>query len=46
VKNRIQVYFEQTAPLIEYYRRKGLLAEIDGAKPIDEVTAELLASVR
>jgi len=46
VKNRIRVYFEQTAPLIEYYRGKGLLAEIDGAKPIDEVTGELLASVR
>lgn len=46
VKNRIQVYFEQTAPLIEYYRSKGLLAEIDGAKPIDEVAAELLSSVR
>jgi adenylate kinase len=45
VKNRIRVYFEQTTPLIEYYRRKGLLAEIDGEKPIDEVTGELLASV-
>ena len=46
VKNRIRVYFEQTAPLIEYYRRKGVLAEIDGGKPIDEVTAKLLESVR
>ncbi|MFN2300189.1 MAG: adenylate kinase family protein, partial [Anaerolineales bacterium] len=46
VKNRIRVYFTQTAPLIEYYRSKGLLSEIDGAKPIEEVTAELLASVR
>jgi adenylate kinase len=46
VKNRIRVYFEQTTPLIEYYRRKGVLAEIDGAKPIDDVTRELLASVR
>ena len=46
VKNRIRVYFEQTTPLIEYYRRKGVLAEIDGAKPIDDVTKELLAAVR
>jgi adenylate kinase len=46
VKNRIRVYFEQTTPLIEYYRRKGVLAEIDGAKPIEQVTADLLASVR
>lgn len=46
VKNRIRVYFEQTTPLIEYYRRKGVLAEIDGEKPIAEVTEELLASVK
>ncbi len=46
VQNRIRVYFEQTTPLIEYYRRKGVLAEIDGAKPIDDVTRDLLASVR
>jgi adenylate kinase len=46
VKNRIRVYFEQTAPLIDYYRRRGVLAEIDGQKPIDEVTADLLASVK
>jgi adenylate kinase len=46
VQNRIRVYFEQTTPLIEYYRRKGVLAVIDGAKPIDDVTRDLLASVR
>ena len=45
VKNRIRVYFEQTAPLIEYYRRKNVLAEIDGARPIEDVTRDLLASV-
>jgi adenylate kinase len=45
VANRIRVYFEQTAPLIEYYRRKNVLAEIDGARPIEDVTRDLLASV-
>jgi adenylate kinase len=40
------VYFEQTTPLIEYYRRQGVLAEIDGEKPIAEVTAALLAAVK
>jgi adenylate kinase len=43
VKRRIQVYFAQTAPLIDYYRGRGLLSEIDGARPIEEVTADLLA---
>jgi adenylate kinase len=46
VKNRIRVYFEQTAPLIEYYRQKKVLVEVDGGQPIESVTGELLASVR
>lgn len=46
VKTRIRVYFEQTAPLIEYYRRRGILAEINGQKTIAEVSGDLLASVR
>jgi adenylate kinase len=43
VIRRIQVYFAQTAPLIAYYRERGLLSEIDGSRPIEQVTAELLA---
>ena len=43
VTRRIQVYFKQTAPLIAYYRECGLLSEIDGARPIEKVTADLLA---
>ncbi len=31
VSRRIRVYFEQTMPLIDYYRRKGLLVEVDGS---------------
>lgn len=42
VINRIQVYFNQTMPLIEYYSAAGLLLEVDGAKPIDEVTTAIL----
>ena len=46
VTRRIQVYFAQTAPLIAYYRGRGLLSEIDGARPIEKVTADLLAVLR
>lgn len=46
VKRRIQVYFEQTAPLLAYYRQKGLLSEINGAQPIDQVSRDLLAVLR
>jgi adenylate kinase len=45
VRRRIAVYNEQTAPLIDYYREKGLLAEIDGTQPIEDVFAAIMASV-
>ena len=41
VRNRIRVYLEQTAPLIDYYRKRGLLVEIDGNQPIEKVTEDL-----
>lgn len=46
VKNRIRVYFEQTAPLISYYQKKKVLVEVDGTKPIGEVTQDLMVSIR
>jgi adenylate kinase len=45
-KHRIKVYFEQTAPLIDYYREKGLLVEVDGRPGIDEIQAALLDVIR
>ena len=45
VQNRISVYLEQTAPLIEYYRSRGLLHEVDGTLEIDEVTKQVLAAL-
>jgi len=45
-QRRIRVYLEQTAPLIDYYRRKGLLVEVDGQGEIDQVQARLLAIIQ
>jgi adenylate kinase len=45
-KHRIEVYFEQTAPLIEWYGKDEVLVEINGEQPIEEVGEELLAAVR
>ncbi len=45
-RHRIEVYFEQTAPLINYYREKGLLVEVDGRPGIDEIQAELLNVIK
>lgn len=46
VRNRIRVFTKQTAPLIEYYRKKGLLFEIDGTQPIDVVSENILANLK
>ena len=45
VKRRIDVYFEQTSPLISYYRDHDKLVEIDGMQSIDEVTQDLMAAL-
>jgi len=41
VAQRIKVYEDQTAPLINFYQEKGKLARVDGRKAIEEVTEEL-----
>lgn len=46
VVRRIQVYLEQTAPLITYYRGSGNLIEIDGTQNIREVTKSLLSALK
>ena len=45
VRQRLEVYWRQTAPLIDYYRDAGKLLEVDGNKPVDEVSKELLAAL-
>jgi adenylate kinase len=45
VIRRIRVYLEQTSPLIEYYRGAKILIEVDGTKPIEQVSASLLAAL-
>jgi adenylate kinase len=46
VTRRIQVYLEQTAPLIAYYRQAGKLVEIDGTQPIERVTDALVKALK
>tara|TARA_R110002020_G_scaffold88345_10_gene217082 strand:- start:2033 stop:2614 length:582 start_codon:yes stop_codon:yes gene_type:complete len=41
LKKRLDVYRAQTAPLTEFYRRKGLLKQVNGMAPIEEVSAEI-----
>lgn len=46
VTNRIKVYLNQTSPLIDYYRDRNKLVEVDGTQPIDNVTDSLLAVMK
>lgn len=45
-RKRIEVYQEQTAPLVAFYRARGLLVEIDGELDIAGVESQLLKAVR
>ncbi len=41
LRNRLAVYRKQTAPILPYYRDRGMLVSIDGMAPIDEVTSAI-----
>jgi len=43
IKNRLSVYHSQTAPLIDYYRQKGVLVDIDGTKDIKTIFEAICA---
>ena len=41
IQKRLNVYESQTAPLVEYYKGKGLLKAVDGDRPVDDVYADV-----
>ena len=45
IGNRLDVYRSQTAPLIDFYRERGMLRTVDAVGSVDEVYARLLAAV-
>ncbi|MDR1714063.1 MAG: adenylate kinase [Coriobacteriales bacterium] len=46
VRNRLDVYEQATAPLIDYYRGSDLLVEVDGDRPVDEVFAAIKKALK
>lgn len=42
VKKRLEVYHEQTMPLLDYYRRKGILHSVDGTGDINAIYEEII----
>ena len=45
IRRRLEIYFEQTAPLTAMYETQGLLVCVDGLGAIDEVTARIVAAL-
>jgi adenylate kinase len=41
IRNRLDVYKRDTAPLVDFYRSKGLLKTVDGMKPVEQVTTAI-----
>ncbi len=41
IRNRLKVYYEKTAPVINYYEEKGLLIKVNGVGNIEEVTSRI-----
>lgn len=45
IRRRLDLYFEQTAPLLDYYRARGILRQVDGNQEIDAVTRALVRAI-
>ena len=45
IRTRLNFYHEQTQPLLEYYQSLGILTEIDGEKPIDDVQSAIRSAL-
>lgn len=45
IANRLKVYEDQTAPLVDYYRGQGLLREIDGVGDVDEIRGRIIQAL-
>lgn len=46
VTKRIRVYLDQTIPLVEYYRQRGKLLEINGTQAVEQVTQKLTTALK
>lgn len=45
IRHRLEVYHEQTAPLVDYYLERGLLIQVEAMGEIDEVTSRVISAL-
>jgi len=46
IENRLKEFEEKTLPVVEYYRQKGILEEVDGARPIDVIFEDIVERLK
>ena len=46
IRNRQKIYWEQTAPLLDFYQKKGILKDVDGLGEISEITERILTVLK
>lgn len=46
IKKRIELFHSVTEPVIDYYKEKGILVEINGERTIDEINQEIMSKVQ
>jgi len=45
IKNRLSNYYSQTAPLVDFYKNKGVFVQIDGSQKLEKVTQDMFAKL-
>lgn len=46
IENRYDVYMNATAPLVDFYKKRGLLKDIDGSQPTEKVSQQIIEALR
>lgn len=46
ISERLRLYHEQTEPILTYYRERGILEEVDGERPIEEIFEDIILRLR
>lgn len=45
IRERLETYHEETEPVLDFYREKGVLEEVDGERPIEPIFADIVSRV-
>jgi adenylate kinase len=46
VKKRLEIYYKETKPLLDFYKKKGVLLKVNGEQPVDKVFKDVVAGLR